>query len=142
MLIGDVVNKTGLSKDTIRFYEKQGLITIGRKDRRENNYKEYPNSILKDLENIKRLKKLGFTLTEIGDFLALANIKMASCDRVSLAMASKLQSIDDKMAELAALRSMITGVYSDLEGCCIDIPKGQNCAIFDPNSTVLAVIDK
>lgn len=133
MLIGDLVRKTGLSKDTIRFYEKQGLIKIRRQDRRENNYKEYPDTVLEDLYNIKRLKKLGFTLNEIRDFLALAQNEMASCDLMGDAITSKLQSIDEKIAELTALRKMITGVFTDLNGCCNDIPKGQNCGIFDPN---------
>jgi DNA-binding transcriptional MerR regulator len=138
MLIGDLVRETGLSKDTIRFYEKQGLIKISRRDRRENNYKEYPASILDDLHNIKRLKKLGFTLNEIGDFLAFAQNKMASCNLVSGAMTTKLQSIDDKIAELTALRNMITSVFSDLKDCCTDIPQGENCGIFDPNLTGLS----
>jgi DNA-binding transcriptional MerR regulator len=43
MLIGKLVKETGLSKDTIRFYEKHGLISVNRKERRSNNYKEYSN---------------------------------------------------------------------------------------------------
>jgi DNA-binding transcriptional MerR regulator len=133
MLIGDLVNKTGLSKDTIRYYEKQGLIKIGRKDRRENNYKEYPESVVKDLQTIKRLKILGFTLNEINDFLALAQNNLASCARMSSAMTAKLQSIDDKITELTALRTMITGTFTNLKDCCVDIPNGQNCGVFDMN---------
>lgn len=133
MLIGDVVRKTGLSKDTIRYYEKQGLIKIGKKDRRDNNYKEYSESVLTDLQNIKRLKTLGFTLNEISDFLALAENNLASCTRMSDAMTAKLQSIDEKIAELTDLRTMITGTFTNLADCCVSIQKGQNCGVFDPN---------
>ncbi|MFN0293524.1 MerR family transcriptional regulator [Pedobacter helvus] len=59
MLIGELVAKTGLSRDTVRFYEKQGLIAVGRKQRRENNYKEYSDEVLERLLTIKRLKNFG-----------------------------------------------------------------------------------
>ena len=54
MLIGELSKSSGLTRDTIRFYEKQGLITLGRRERRVNNYKEYPNSILRRLLLLKR----------------------------------------------------------------------------------------
>ncbi len=131
MLIGDIVRKTGLSKDTIRFYEKQGLIKIGKKERRDNNYKEYSETVVNNLQTIKRLKILGFTLNEIRDFLDLAQHNMASCARMSDAMTAKLASIDDKIAELTALRNMITGTFTDLKDCCKAVPEGENCAVFD-----------
>lgn len=134
MLIVDLVKKTGFSKDTIRFYEKQGLIKIGRRDRRANNYKEYSGDILNDLLTIKRLKNLGFTLVEIGDFLRLSKHNLASCDRISGAMTAKLQSIDEKIAELTALRNMITTVFTDLTVCCEGNLPGKNCEVFDSES--------
>ena len=54
MLIGELSAKTGLTRDTIRFYEKEGLIKIARKQRRENNYKEYDETVLERLNLIKR----------------------------------------------------------------------------------------
>ena len=53
----------------IRFYEKQGLININRKERRQNNYKEYSEEIFQKLLTIKRLKSFGFTLNEVIDVL-------------------------------------------------------------------------
>ncbi|MDR3715349.1 MAG: MerR family transcriptional regulator [Puia sp.] len=69
MLIGELVLKSGLSRDTIRFYEKQGLIKIGCKQRRNNNYKEYSEEVLKRLHTIKRMKNFGFTLNEAAGLL-------------------------------------------------------------------------
>ncbi|MDX2281587.1 MAG: MerR family DNA-binding protein [Saprospiraceae bacterium] len=133
MLIGDLVHKTGFSKDTIRFYEKQGLIKISRRERRANNYKEYPESVMDDLKIIRRLKNLGFTLVEIGNFLALAKHNLASCDRISGALTAKVQFIDEKIAELTALRNMISSAFADTNDCCTVQQKGQNCEVFDPN---------
>ncbi len=44
MLIGQLAQRTGFTRDTIRFYEKHGLIQMPHKARRENNYKEYPDA--------------------------------------------------------------------------------------------------
>jgi DNA-binding transcriptional MerR regulator len=114
---------------------KQGLIKIGRRDRRANNYKEYSEEVLNDLLTVKRLKSLRFTLVEIGDFLRLAKHNLASCDRIGGAMTAKLQSIDEKIAELTALRNMITGVFADSTVCCAGNVPGKNCAVFDSASS-------
>lgn len=74
MLIGELSAKTGLSRDTIRFYEKQGLIKVSRGQRRDNNYKEYPEEVVDRLLTVKRLKGLGFTLNESGDLLAMIGL--------------------------------------------------------------------
>ena len=79
MLIGELVERSGLTKDTIRFYEKKGLITLEKKSRRENNYKEYSEQVLEKLMLIRRLKKMGFTLHEIDTFLDLWRAEDASC---------------------------------------------------------------
>ena len=46
MLIGELSKRTGFSHDTIRFCEKKGLIEVDKKERRDNNYKEYPETVL------------------------------------------------------------------------------------------------
>jgi len=83
MLIGQLSEACGLSRDTIRFYEKQGLISVGRKERRFNNYKEYTEQTLKILLSIKRLKGFGFTLNEIGELLDMLGANTATCGNVS-----------------------------------------------------------
>ncbi|MVM38305.1 MerR family transcriptional regulator [Spirosoma sp. HMF3257] len=65
MLIGAIAQQSGFSLDTIRYYEKIGLVHLSKKSRRENNYKEYSDSILTRLRAIKELKNIGYTLAEI-----------------------------------------------------------------------------
>ena len=69
MLIGELSKRTGFSHDTIRFYEKKGLIETNKKDRRGNNYKEYTETVYNKLVLIKTVKELGFTLNEIDEFI-------------------------------------------------------------------------
>src|SRR5699024_4063519 len=107
MLIGELSKKTGFTRDTIRFYEKQGLITV--KERRPNNYKEYSEETKNRLFIIKKLKGFGFTLNEASEFLALITLKSASCEKVSLKMDEKVDVIDQKIEELEEMRKSIVG---------------------------------
>lgn len=69
MLIGELAKASGCSRDTIRFYEKIGLIELPARARRENNYKDYPADALHTLRSIVSLKGLGFTLEEIREII-------------------------------------------------------------------------
>jgi DNA-binding transcriptional MerR regulator len=75
MLIGEVSKQTGLSRDTIRYYEKSGLLKRDKKARRENYYKEYSDLDLKVLFLIQLMKEYGFTLNEIREFIIEAEEK-------------------------------------------------------------------
>ena len=70
MLIGILAQESGFSRDTIRYYEKIGLLRLPKKARRENNYNEYSPGILSRLRAIRELKKIGYTLAEIQQVIA------------------------------------------------------------------------
>lgn len=127
MLIGELSIKTGFSRDTIRFYEKRGLLSVGRKERRDNNYKEYSQALLKRLLMIKELKKFGFTLNEIDEFLRLAEIERASCPTVSKKMRDKIQWVDRKIQELKELRKTLMDVSDNKPSTCTPCVEDKNC---------------
>ena len=104
MLIGELVERSGLTKDTIRFYEKKGLINLDRKSRRENNYKEYSEQVLDKLMLIQKLKNMGFTLNEIDTFLELWREEDASCKNLKFTLENKLTLVDEQMQKLAELK--------------------------------------
>ena len=108
MLIGELVERSGLTKDTIRFYEKKGLITLDGKNRRDNNYKEYSEQILEKLALIRSLKDLGFTLNEIDTFLALWRDEDASCKNLKYTLENKILVVNEQMLRLAQLKSRLT----------------------------------
>lgn len=97
MLIGELSQKTGLSKDTIRFYEKVGLLnaTI---ERRENNYRHYSDEALDRLVFIRRGKALGFTLSEIKKAVDEWNT-LSPSDKVQITR-SKIEEVDEKIRQL------------------------------------------
>jgi DNA-binding transcriptional MerR regulator len=129
MLIGEIVGKTGLSKDTIRFYEKHGLIKMGRKQRRENNYKEYTEDVLERLLTIKRLKGFGFTLNEISDLLDMIAYNEASCNNVKGKIDDKVILLDQKIKELIQIRSLLINGVSKCQTGCTPEDTENNCAI-------------
>lgn len=105
MLLGEIIKRSGFPKDTIRFYEKKGLITLNRKDRRENNYKEYSEEILERLIYIKSLKSLGFTLNEIIDVLELKEMNEVNCQDLMPKFNEKIDKINDQIKLLENLKS-------------------------------------
>ena len=65
MLIGELAQKTGLSKDTIRFYEQMGLIVASERQAGSRTYKEFSAEAIEWLRSIAQGKSLGFTLNEM-----------------------------------------------------------------------------
>lgn len=108
MLIGELVERTGFTKDTIRFYEKKGLINLDRKSRRDNNYKEYSEQVLEKLRLIRKLKDLGFTLNEIDTFLELWRDEDASCKNLKYTLENKILLVNDQILKLMQLKSRLS----------------------------------
>lgn len=107
MLIGELSKTCGLSRDTIRFYEKHGLIAVGKKERRFNNYKDYSEETLKRLLSIKQLKSFGFTLNEVSELLDMLEVNEASCKNVAHKIDEKVMLINRKIQELKAVRKQL-----------------------------------
>ncbi|MBC6112898.1 MerR family transcriptional regulator [Pedobacter fastidiosus] len=129
MLIGQLVKETGLTKDTIRYYEKHGLISIGRKERRDNNYKEYSDVMKTRLFTVKRLKNFGFTLNEIADLLNLIDVNEASCGNVSHKIEEKVTLLDGKIRELISIRAVLFNSLKKCNDNCNPSNPEDNCPI-------------
>src|SRR5437762_2521828 len=75
--IGHVAKESGTGIETIRFYERSGLISDP--PRRDSGYREYPRETIARLRFIKRAKELGFSLKEISDLMALSSSGKGTC---------------------------------------------------------------
>jgi DNA-binding transcriptional MerR regulator len=130
MLIGELSKRSGLSRDTIRFYEKHGLISVGRKERRENNYKEYSEQTYQRLMSVKLIKGLGFTLNEVSDVLEMIDMKAATCDNMVDKFVDKVERIELKIKELISVRTMLlSGLRNCQSACCTPSDPNDNCTI-------------
>jgi MerR family Zn(II)-responsive transcriptional regulator of zntA len=117
MLIGELSKRTGFSHDTIRFYEKKGLINVNKKERRDNNYKEYPEHVFEQLVLIKTVKELGFTLNEIDEFINAWSEESASCENLTSHLTHKIKRVDEQIELLQKIKSKLNG---SLEKCLTD----------------------
>lgn len=131
MLIGELSKVCGLSRDTIRFYEKHGLIAVGRKERRFNNYKEYSEETLKQLLSIKRLKSFGFTLNEISELQEMLEVNEATCKNVSHRIDEKILLINQKIQELKTVRKqLLDGKKNCQDDTGVLKTPDENCPVF------------
>jgi len=101
MQIGELATATGLTRDTLRFYEKRGLLAPRRG---ANGYRDYPPEAVQWMGYVRTAQSLGFTLSEIEADLPLLGQGDASAPRLREALAAKLREIDRRVEGLAALR--------------------------------------
>lgn len=104
MLIGELATAAGISRDTLRFYELQGLIRARRLD---NGYRDYPAEALLLVNYIRTAQQLGFTLAEVGH--RLPALWDAADPRLAIAevLAGKLVEIDERIEALRGLREQL-----------------------------------
>ncbi|SCG64826.1 DNA-binding transcriptional regulator, MerR family [Micromonospora echinaurantiaca] len=102
MRIGELAAQAGMTRDTIRFYEKVGLVS-GR--RLPNGYRDFPAETVPWLAYVRTAQALGFTLAEIARHGAELRDAPDAAEALSALFADKIQVIDARMAELAALRA-------------------------------------
>lgn len=101
MRIGDVARAAGVTCDTLRFYEKLGLI---RSTRADNRYRRYAPEAAQLVVYIRTAQRLGFTLAEIGISMPAVQGATDPDAALVLLLAAKVQVIDARIAELQGLR--------------------------------------
>jgi len=131
MLIGEICRETELSKDTIRFYEKKGLLTVERTVSPFNDYKNYTAAHLNRLQLIKKAKRFGFTLNQISELLDLFDRDSANCKVLQKKVSEKITDIDAKIQELQEIKKLILiGVEESQTDCRYQV-EDQNCKLLE-----------
>ncbi|HFV9273702.1 TPA: MerR family transcriptional regulator [Enterobacter asburiae] len=120
MRIGELCAKTGLSKETVRYYERQGLLENIPQPNRSNNYKVYSAVDLQRLSMIKHAKMLGFTLAEIAEVLAVWVDDNFTAEQKQASLRRKLQQLEEKEAALIELRARLKNVINKVGQPCVD----------------------
>ncbi|MBS3967580.1 MAG: MerR family DNA-binding protein [Truepera sp.] len=105
---------SGLGIETVRFYEKQGL--IDEPPRSEAGYRKYSEQDVLRLRFIRRAKELGFRLKEIADLLELRDHPKAGMAEVRARAEAKIASIDEKIADLTKMRATIAMLAAACSG--------------------------
>lgn len=100
MRIQQLAQRTGFTIDTIRFYEKCGLLNHSHFQRSENGYRSYSEDAVERLAMIKRAQAAGFTLSEIYDLFALWERNQLSDAHIVAHLHEKRLHIAEKIADL------------------------------------------
>jgi Hg(II)-responsive transcriptional regulator len=103
--IGEVASGAGVNIQTLRYYERRGLLEAP--DRTASGYREYPSETVRLIRFIKRAQDLGFTLKEIEELIALRDAKGRKRSKVQALAEAKVRDIDKKLAQLQAMRSAL-----------------------------------
>ena len=120
MRIGELCAKAGVPRDTVRYYERQGLLDKASQPNASNNYKLYSAVDLQRLKMIKHAKMLGFTLSEISEVLAVWVDSQFSVEQKQASLQRKLLQIEEKERALAALRVGILNALNKVGQPCDD----------------------
>jgi DNA-binding transcriptional MerR regulator len=120
MQIGELSKKSGFTRDTIRFYEKNGLIELDKTSRFDNNYKDYSDKVLRRLEVIRKVKDYGFTLIEIKAMIELYESGLLEQERGRKYVERKLVKVQKKIEELEQIKKTLTSLINEpIESCTL-----------------------
>lgn len=113
MWISEAADQAGVNIQTIRYYERRGLLK--RPPRRTSGYREFPDDAVRVVRFIKRAQDLGFTLDEVEELLRLRT-EGRDRRRVRAVAECRLHQVERKIAELEAMRNAL----AHLIHCCRD----------------------
>lgn len=121
LTIGRVAKLAGVNVETIRYYQRRGL--LDEPDKPHMGYRRYPIAMVKRLRFIKRAQALGFTLEEVSGLIGLE--EACACSETRALAAHKVALIDQKVADLAAMRIAL----ADLVRQCDSGEPAKGCPI-------------
>ncbi len=119
MRIGELARRAGVSTDTVRLYERRGLLTSGR---RANGYRDYPPRAEEVLRLIRLAQRLGFTLAEISSILVGLQSQQMDSDAVAAVLRDKIAQVEARAADLLALRDLMVARLADVCPLGLDRP--------------------
>lgn len=112
MRVGEVANAAGVNVQTVRFYERRGL--LAKPSRLSSGYRDYPAGAAQRVIGVKRAQKLGFTLTEIQELMRLEEPGL-HIEHVRAIATSKIRDVDEKIRGLRRIRKSLEELLSQAE---------------------------
>lgn len=103
MKIGQLAAETGVSVQTVRYYERRGLLKRPPRSP-SSGYRDYATESIDLVRTIKRLQEVGFTLREAGQFVRLLNVPHHNPEETRAVALAKIRSLDEQIKRLQAMR--------------------------------------
>ena len=118
MKIGEVARQAGVTVDTVRFYERVGVLPAPA--RTESGYRDYETGTIDRIRLTRELQEIGFTLSDAVGALAAHDAGGATCESERWRLEAVLARVDARLAELTALRGRIVDAQHACDsGCCM-----------------------
>ncbi len=114
LTIGQIATKTGTSVETLRYYEKFGLLAAP--ERTSANYRVYPQEAIRVVRFIKKAQDLGFTLKDIRQLLFLYDSPTSNDEEVKALCLALLKDIDNRMNILTTMRTSLSELVAQCAG--------------------------
>ncbi len=111
---GQLAKRAGVNIETIRYYEKRGIIPELR--RKESGYRLYPSNTVTRIQFIKHAKELGFSLKEINELLTLRLDENTPCSEVKSRAEDKISDIEGKIKSLQEMKKALVKLTKECSG--------------------------
>jgi Cu(I)-responsive transcriptional regulator len=114
LTIGEVARRAGVGVETVRFYERQGL--MAEPARKASGYRQYTEEAIERLRSIRRARELGFSLREIAELLALRADPDATAADIKARTLAKVADVEARIRDLQAIRKVLAGLAASCHG--------------------------
>ena len=112
--IGDLARATGTKVETVRYYERIGLLP--KPSRTAGNYRDYGDSEMARLSFVRRARGLGFSIDQVRALLGMSDDRSGDCAEVDFIANEHLREVDQKIADLTLLRNELEAVIQSCGG--------------------------
>ncbi|MBZ5719379.1 MAG: heavy metal-responsive transcriptional regulator [Acidobacteriia bacterium] len=129
MRSGELAKQLGVSPDTLRLYERKGLLQ--RPPRSENGYRSYPPEAVDRIRVIRAALSIGFTIDELAEIFALRDRGGAPCQQVREMAGAKLKNLERQVQALNALRDQVRTVLQQWDKVLKKTPQTQRASLLE-----------
>ena len=136
MQSGELARRTGVSVDTLHFYEKSGVLPSPR--RLDNGYREYSEEAERRVTLIRRALRVGFSLAELAPLLALRDDGQTPCADVHRLAKKKLAQVETQLKELTSLRDELVNLVGHWSERLAETPEGERAYLFESDPILTA----
>lgn len=129
ILSGELARICGVSPDTIRHYERVGVLPAA--VRGANGYRRFPRSSVARVQLIRRALAIGFSLAELERILRQRDGGAPPCRMVRALAAEKLETLDRRIAEMLAMREELARILEEWDGRLAATPAGEPAGLLE-----------
>lgn len=129
MRIGELARRTATTVDTLRFYERRGVLAPPA--RSANGYRDYPDAAVERVRLVRRALAVGFTLRELERILRQRDQGGVPCREARALLAEKLAEVKRRRRELAALDRLLAALLGDWDSRLASTPAGRRAHLLE-----------